>query len=166
MITKPKPSIFERIKTQIDGRKPFVLYSEFNQNVIKALLQTDSNCYQTSRFNESGFVFAPFDLKNQPTYIIPESFSESLEFNLESKSASFLSSQNSKSNAEVHINLIKKAIKSIKETELEKVVLARIGEIQFLNINILDMFCSVAKAYPEAYTYFWFHPKTPFELDF
>ena len=22
------------------------------------------------------------------------------------------------------------------------------------------MFCSVAKAYPEAYTYFWFHPKT------
>ncbi|MAR97939.1 MAG: isochorismate synthase [Formosa sp.] len=160
MITKPKPSIFERIKTQIHGRKPFVLYSEFNQNVIKALLQTDSNCYQTSRFNESGFVFAPFDLKNQPTYIIPKSFSESLEFNLESKSASFLSSQNSKSNAEVHINLIKKAIKSIKETELEKVVLARIGEIEFLNINILDMFCTVAKAYPEAYTYFWFHPKT------
>ena len=156
----PKPSIFERIKLQMDGQKPFVLYSDFNQNSIKALFQNNAKSYQTSKFNESGFVFAPFDLKNQPTYIIPEPVSESLEFNLKSKSPSFLFSQNSKSNAEVHKNLIKKAIQSIKITALEKVVLARTAEIEYLNINILDLFCSVAKAYPEAYTYFWFHPKT------
>lgn len=156
----PKPSIFERIKLQMDGQKPFVLYSDFNQNVIKALFQTNSKSYQTSKFNESGFVFAPFDQKNQPTYIIPEPVSESLEFNLKSKSPSFLSSQNSKSNAEVHKNLIKKAIQFIRETTLEKVVLARTAEIEFLNINLLELFYSVVKAYPEAYTYFWFHPKT------
>ena len=156
----PKPSIFERIKLQMDGQKPFVLYSNFNQNDIKALFQTNAKSYKTSKFNESGFVFAPFDLKNQSTYIIPEPVSESLEFNLKSKSPSFLSFQNLKSNAEAHKNLIKKAIQSIKITALEKVVLARTAEIEYLNINLLDLFCSVVKAYPEAYTYFWFHPKT------
>ena len=43
---------------------------------------------------------------------------------------------------------------------MEKVVLARTAEIEFLNINALDLFYSIVKAYPEAYTYFWFHPKT------
>mgnify|MGYP001362958590 CR=1 FL=1 len=77
----PKSSISERIKLQMAGQKPFVLYSDFNQNLIKALFQTNAKSYQTSKFNESGFVFAPFDLKNQPTYIIPEPVSEFLEFN-------------------------------------------------------------------------------------
>ena len=156
----PKSSISERIKLQMAGQKPFVLYSDFNQNLIKALFQTNAKSYQTSKFNESGFVFAPFDLKNQPTYIIPEPVSEFLEFNLKRKSPSFLSFQDLKSSAEVHKNLIKKAIQFIRETTLEKVVLARTAEIEFLNINVLELFYSVVKAYPEAYTYFWFHPKT------
>ena len=156
----PKSSISERIKLQMTGQRPFVLYSNFNNNTIEALLQTNAKSYQSSRFNEVGFVFAPFNLKKQPTYLIPESVSEVLEFNLKSKSTSFLYSQNSKSNPKVHKNLIKKAIQSIQKTTLEKVVLARTAEIEFLNINALELFYSIVKAYPEAYTYFWFHPKT------
>ena len=156
----PKSSISERIKLQMAGQKPFVLYSNFNENTIKALLQTNAKSYKSSGFKEAGFVFAPFNLKKQPAYLIPESVSEALEFNLKSKSTSFSFSQNSKSNPKIHKNLIKKAIQFIRETTLEKVVLARTAEIEFLNINLLELFYSVVKAYPEAYTYFWFHPKT------
>ena len=156
----PKSSISQRIKLQMAGQRPFVLYSNFNKNTIKALLQTNAKSYQSSRFNEAGFVFAPFNLKKQPTYLIPKSVSEVLEFNSKSKSTSFLYSQNSKSNSKIHKNLIKKAIQFIQEKTLEKVVLARTAEIEFLNINVLELFYSVVKAYPEAYTYFWFHPKT------
>ena len=47
-------SFFDCIKSQIRASKPFVLYSDFGNISLKAILQTDTKTYTTSDFKEKG----------------------------------------------------------------------------------------------------------------
>ena len=153
----------ERIAQQLKAQRPFVLYSDFNKTQFKAIFQNSSKAYKTSGFDEDGFVFAPFNL-NQEAYIIPNNLSEQASYKLLQSKDSFFSSKIQTFNKKAHKELIKKAIHNIFETNLEKVVLARSCEIEFSILDPIGLFYNIAKAYPEAYTYCWFHPCTGFWL--
>ena len=159
----PTTSFFDAIKSQIQANKPFVLYSDFGKSSIKVMLQQNSKAYKASDFQEKGFVFSPFD-STLPTYLIPSSASKTVE--IEATSASFekRSATELKSDSKIHKNLIRSAIEEIKSTALEKVVLARTTVLEFENCNAIALFLSIAKSYPRAYSYCWFHPKTGFWL--
>lgn len=151
--------LHQRVNNQIKQQKPFVLFSSFHDDFCSALFQFDKTEYTTFNFSESGFVLAPFDM-NRETFIIPHSKSEFVNFIPDSTDESFFLFNESQTDPEKHIELVKKAVDFINTTELQKVVLARNAEFEFQEIDILVLFLRVCKSYPEAFTYCWFHPKT------
>ena len=154
---------FERINKQIENERPFILSSDFGKNSISARLQTNSITYKTKDFSEEGYVFAPFDLSSA-VYLIPNEETEEIELNEPSTfSASFNAVYGTISHNQ-HKRLVSDAIKAIDGSALEKVVLARTAELNFIKMDIVQLFLSLVSAYPYAYTYCWYHPKTGFWL--
>ena len=88
---------FERINTQIENERPFILSSEFGKNSISARLQTNSITYKTKDFSEEGYVFAPFDLSSS-VYLIPNEVTEEIGLN---EFSSFSASSNSFNSVEI-----------------------------------------------------------------
>ena len=64
-------SFFKAIENQYANKLPFVVYSRPINSVIKCWLQNDDSLNVTSSFEESGFVFSPFDLKKS-TILFPK----------------------------------------------------------------------------------------------
>ena len=155
--------LYRRVKTQVNQQKPFVLYSSFNDDSCHAFFQSDKKSHIVSDFSESGFIFAPFDL-NRPTYIIPNLKSELINFTPRfiKKSPSLF--QEIQNDPKVHVKLVKQALDAINSTDLHKIVLARKAEFEFQDIDVIALFLSMFTAYPEAYSYCWYHPKTGFWL--
>jgi isochorismate synthase len=127
------------------------------------MLQSDTKTYTTSNFKEKGFVFSPFDTI-LPTYLIPKNASKQLYLEAAPLYSKQFRLNSIKSDSTAHKKLIQQAIKNIESTKLEKVVLARTSSFEFQDCDEIDLFLSIANAYPEAYVYCWFHPKTGFWL--
>ena len=103
---------FERINTQIENERPFILSSEFGKNSISARLQTNSITYKTKDFSEEGFIFAPFDLSSS-VYLIPNEVTEEIGLNeFSTFSASFNAVYGTISHNQ-HKRLVSDAIKAI-----------------------------------------------------
>jgi isochorismate synthase len=117
-----KPTdFFDQIEAALDSKRPFVLFSKPGQPLIKSYIQLDSECYTINDFTESGFVFAPFE-RDKDSYYIPTDKSslnklESAEFEILSRSNTSNTS-NTNNNSIHHIDLVSKAIKNIKLSEL------------------------------------------------
>ena len=153
-------SFFSALEAQYAKRLPFVVYSRPINSIIKSWLQEDDALYTSQTFSESGFVFAPFDTKNQ-SILLPESNCEHhiLETDtLEVKEFETVidTIEASKIN---HVNLVAKGIESIKSGRLEKVVLSRIVEKESQGANPLEIFKRLFNTYKNAMVYCWYHPK-------
>ena len=99
-------SFFDCIKSQIQASKPFVLYSDFGNISIKAILQTNNKTYTTSDFKEKGYVFSPFD-NTIPTYLIPLGASKELQLDTTPISSKKNNPTSFKSDSTAHKNLIR-----------------------------------------------------------
>ena len=77
-------SCFEALERQYANQLPFVVYSRPINALIKCWLQEDDTLYTTDTFSESGFVFAPFDIKNQ-SILLPEAHSKHITLEIESE---------------------------------------------------------------------------------
>ena len=137
---------------------PFVAYRKPKTNEIISVFQNDSKLHRIYDFNETGFVFAPYNKKASAALILPDKvFSH--EYRLREfvyNTASF--PEISEEDKSYHIEIVKKGIKEIRNNKLEKVVLSRkiVVPNQSSPINI---FRNVLDAYPNAFCYFWYHPK-------
>lgn len=154
-------SFFEALETQYAHKLPFVVYSRPINSVIKCCLQNDDSLNLTASFQESGFVFSPFDLEN-PAIVFPESQCENnlLETEkLEVNSVESLIIEEKLSAKRAHIQLVSKGIESIKNEDLEKVVLSRFEEKELNNTNPLEIFKRLFNTYKNAMVYCWYHPK-------
>ncbi len=139
---------------------PFVAYSLPNTFETKALLQKDKTLYKIEDYNETGFVFAPFDIRKD-AILMPYSKSrmlltlddvevvndKTLPFDIDNNQAH-------------HIHLVEKGIESINKGKLQKVVLSR-KEILDLEtpLNPLKVFKTLLNNYNSAFVYCWYHPK-------
>ena len=154
-------SFFEALEKQYSRQLPFVVYSRPINSIIKCWLQKDDDVNTTSTFSESGFVFAPFDFKNQ-SILLPESDCEIYEVEIESKlenettKTQLVINKNAK---ETHINLVSNGIAAIKNGKLEKVVLSRSESKMFKDENPILIFKRLFNAYKNAMVYCWYHPK-------
>lgn len=152
---------FKHIENQFLTNLPFVAYRKPKDTIAKALLQSTEDLYSTRVFNESGFVFSPFDDSKQ-TILIPLDSSKSVTCELGTLPFNDLPQHNIDSNQnekEVHINLVKKGIKSIETGHLQKVVLSRCEAIPFAENQFISVFKQLLHNYPNAFVYCWFHPK-------
>ena len=156
---------FNQLSSQLEQNLPFVAYKKpENENII-AFLQRDEQLYKAKNFEESGFIFAPFDDRLK-TAIIPQSQSQIIStlFNKEDLQTSGFKEKliEEKSCKEEHLELIQKGIEEIAKGELKKVVLSRTEELFFeepLKDSAVEVFKRLLLKYPEAFGYLWFHPQ-------
>ena len=152
---------FLHIEEQFKNRLPFAAYRKPNDSAVKALLQSDDKLHAIQSFDESGFVFAPFDNSNK-TILIPLVSSESLACEIE---PSYLSNsirdniESNKIDKETHEILVQRGIESIENGHLQKVVLSRCESIPFSEDQSISVFKRLLRRYPNAFVYCWYHPK-------
>ncbi|MCK5400762.1 MAG: chorismate-binding protein [Flavobacteriaceae bacterium] len=157
---------FESLEQQFKNESPFVVYRKPDDNTIKAMLQQDSELFTITDFKESGFVFAPFEDK-EDAVLIPLEKSEliSIENFISELSAipapdSYREAGiSSKDNKKDHINLVQKGIEAIEVNQFQKVVLSRQEIIRISETNPISIFKGLLSKYKSAFVYCWFHPK-------
>jgi isochorismate synthase len=150
---------FNYISEHYEKELPFVAYSKPNTFEIKAILQKDKTLYKIDNYDESGFVFSPFDVRKD-TILIPYSMSRTLatldDVVVEEDIPFTFEAEYDK---EHHINLIGKGIDVIHKEALLKVVLSRKETIELsAEINPLQVFKSLLNTYNSAFVYCWYHP--------
>lgn len=163
-MTEPT-EFFQRLKEQTEKGFPFVAYREPSAKgeLTKALLQKYLEVYNTQDFSESGFVFAPFDTREEAIFI-PKEKSEYLETNYTEKEDFKLSPVIDYSNSQAikekerHIDLVQKGIDAINAGKFQKVVLSRKEVLQTGPQDAIELFQRLLKKYPEAFVYLFHHP--------
>ena len=101
--------------------------------MIKALLQKNDELHRVRDFTETGFVFAPFDDEKE-VILFPENASENLilekldlpEFD---EKQGVKPGEASEEGKQAHLELVRKAVKTIETGEMQKVVLSRREEV-------------------------------------
>jgi isochorismate synthase len=153
-------SFFEVLETQYANKLPFVVYSRPIDSLIKCWLQNDDKLHTTKAFSESGFVFAPFDIKNQ-SMLLPEANCDHFAIDIEHLKVDAIenNSEDVSTDKNSHIHLVENGINNIKNGDLEKVVLSRIVQKEIQNLNPLDTFKRLFNTYKNAMVYCWYHPK-------
>ena len=154
---------FKRISTQYQYQLPFVVYRKPNNNKVNALLQNNSDLCFTENFTERGFVFSPFD-DFEKTVLIPNEISEAIscsKLSLIPAQAGIQSDDNSASteSKDFHINLVKRGVEAINNSDLKKVVLSRQETVDLSETNPISIFKSLLNTYKSAFVYCWYHPK-------
>jgi isochorismate synthase len=152
---------FNNLDKQFKSKLPFVVYSRPIQSTIKSWLQEDDALVLTHSFTESGFVFAPFDLKS-PSVLFQQSNCkfESTEitdaFNYDNQESNETLVSNGKNK---HMELVSKGLQHIKEGGFSKVVLSRVEHKEIKTINPITIFKKLVSTYKSAMVYCWYHPK-------
>ena len=165
----PLDQFFEQIEKQLDAKLPFVAYRKPNTSELKAMLQADDTLHVISDFTESGFVFAPFDSR-EDAFLIPLNHSEVLSAPFDHKdfSEDEINFQDTISNSinsiqqadkQSHIKRVEKGIEAIKENCFSKVVLSRREVIEKVETNPIAIFKRLLQRYPTAFVSIWYHPK-------
>lgn len=153
-------NILNKIEHQHQQNLPFVVYRKPNESSVSGFFQKTGDLFFTENFTEKGFVFAPFNDKNQAV-LIPENKSEFLQeeliINEEFEHNNKFSSDDS--SKESHIKIVKKAIQKIEENDFKKVVISRKEEVELNNFNLVTTFKKLLQTYTNACVYIWFHPK-------
>ena len=150
---------FNYITEHYNKNLPFVAYSKPNTFEIYALLQKDTGLYKIENYEESGFVFSPFDVRKD-AILIPYSKSRTLltldDLVVEESEPITFETDNDK---EHHLNLIAKGIDAINKTDLKKVVLSRKETLELSGKgDAIQMFKRILNAYNSAFVYCWYHP--------
>lgn len=147
------------ISTQFNKELPFVAYRKPDESKIQAFLQKDDVLYKTFDYSESGFVFAPFDIRKS-SILIPFSKSRKVTtYEVPFVNTSAESVLDSESQEETHVNLVSKGIKAIHDGSYEKIVLSRSETINLRDFDLIKVFSSLLKLYDNALVYCWYHPK-------
>ena len=145
-----------KARNQRAAELPFVLYQKPNDNEVKAIFLENSSLVYTSNFTEEGFIFSAFDNKNTGI-LFPSAKIDSTTYKIE-KVGIKESTIFSKHEKEFHIELVNKAVETIKSSTLKKVVLSRklLAETEK---DEFQLFQQLLNTYQNAFKYLWFHPE-------
>ena len=148
------------LKKAFEEGIPFVAYRKPGASGINYLIQDDDAVHRTTSFKETGFVFSPFD-KKQEAFLIPGTPLESKLFDKENfKPNTNLNTQEREEERDAHIALVERAVTEIKTGSLKKVVLSRKQKIPLDQTDPFVLFEKLLSSYPNAFVYIWSHPET------
>ncbi|WP_178985456.1 chorismate-binding protein [Winogradskyella helgolandensis] len=154
-------SFFEALENQYAKQLPFVVYSRPINSVIKCWLQEDDTLHNAKNFKESGFVFAPFNIEEK-SVLFPKANCTYLEIecsDIETKTIIQTEILPNETERLQHTALVSKGINSIKNHDLQKVVLSRCETKSLQDTNPITIFKRLFSTYKNAMVYCWFHPK-------
>lgn len=156
--------LFQRLEDHYAMRLPFVAYKKSREKNVNVIFQDDAQLHEATTFEESGFIFAPFE-KGKKRVLIPGKPLEAA-FDFADFTADFTEKTIDfkpdlailEEEKQKHIRLVTQAIDEIKSSDLQKVVLSR-KQIADNSKDPLILFKALVNAYPDAFTYIFFHPK-------
>ena len=152
--------LLEKIRFSYTNALPFVVYNKPNTNKIIGYFQKNDKLNFLDSFSDSGFIFAPFDDKQQ-TILIPEFDSSkfTVEFSSEPNQKDKVSIESQETGKQAHLDLVTRGIDFIKSGKAKKVVLSRKEDIILGDFSVASVFKKLLLNYPLAMTYVWYHPK-------
>ncbi|SHM60391.1 chorismate-binding protein [Flavobacterium xinjiangense] len=149
-----------KVKQQQAQNLPFVLYRKPNDIKLAGFFQNNDHLYFAENFEESGFVFAPFE--GSQMILIPKKESVKWETLITSSADSTFSDfkESEDRQAKEHFEkLVQKGIDAIANGILKKVVLSRKEIVGLSGFDLVSIFEKLIQSYPTAFCYCWFHPK-------
>ena len=157
--------LFQQLEAQYAMQLPFVAYKKPQEKNVNVIFQDDPQLHEVNTFNESGFIFAPFE-KGKKRVLIPGKPLEAIFNSDDNFSADFTEKTTDfkldlailEEEKQKHIALVIKAIAEIKSSALQKVVLSR-KQITDNSKDPLLLFKALVIAYPDAFTYIFYHPR-------
>ena len=152
----------EQLNKCLDGNVPFVFYRRPDSDHVKAIIQNDDSLNYATGLSVAGFVFAPFD-DREKSYIIRNDNSVQLSFSYNSAAykpikKEFAPTENIAK--KTYIDLVKKAIHFINNSDTQKIVLSRKELVGICNLDIFAILEKLLNYYQQAFVYIWFHPIT------
>lgn len=153
--------LIDKIEDHFQERLPFVMFSLAGKNTATALLQNNDSLYEVEDFSDNGFVIAPFDYKLK-SFFIPEGNSQKLEAKLpgEEIQLSKVEVRPHQIERDRYINLIENTIAVIKKNKASKIVMSRRKDFKLSEFGLGRLIMRLFSAYPTAFRYVWYHPKT------
>lgn len=160
-------NFFELLDYHYASQLPFVIYHKPHAaNVVMHRLLTDELC-QIENFKESGFVFAPFNLKEKAV-LFPQENLETQEVQVADASLDGLTFEattidEDEATKEAYLNLLNQTLQEIRTDQaLDKIVTSRQINFKKDNLKASLLFRKMLKAYPNAMAYIWYHPQVGF----
>lgn len=148
--------LLKKVSDCLENNLPFSIYRKPQENHVFGVFQSNDELNSTTNFEEKGFVFAPFDLKDNAILIHADEVVE-VSFEMEN-----ISDNNEVSTKDLgkdhHLELVKKGINEINTGALKKVVLSRKIVVKFSR-SPEEIFNTLLERYPNAFCYLFFHPK-------
>jgi isochorismate synthase len=153
-----------KIENDIKNDIPFVIYRKPESGQINILYQKDKNLNILKKYDESGFVFAPFDDNKETIFFSLENCNfktvdiDLFERDIIEKPITKRTIHEDNSSKPRHISLIKKGIRFIQKNNVSKVVLSRKEEVEIYDFDVSLVLKKLLKSNPSAFVYIWFHP--------
>ncbi|WP_411030936.1 chorismate-binding protein [Spongiimicrobium sp. 3-5] len=150
--------LLSKIEAQYLANLPFVVYRKPKESMVTAIFQKDDKLNHLKDFNEAGFVFVPFNASETAVLLKPDQCHRcqiKIEVPVFSKKRTLLPQ---KEQEVLYTGLINKAIASIREGHMSKVVLSRKLKVPS-NKDPLVLLQDLLASYPDAFCYLWHHPK-------
>jgi len=153
-------SISESIEHLLADKQAFVFYKKPNFNKVTAFVQNNTKLNTTKDYTEQGFVFAPFD-KKQEAVLIPSNASTLHDFDLPTtaKIDENLPEIESDVTKNKYTDLIDKSIEFIHSRKVDKIVLSRKINRKYQKEQLGLIYENLVLAYPSAFVYVWHHPE-------
>lgn len=159
-------SFFNKIEDVFKSKLPFVVYRNPNEKMIWLQIQNTCELVELKSFQESGFVFAPFQ-DNRQKIIFPLNISDQFFVNINclehlqvsSIATDIVSVTDLNTSKQHHICLVDKVVDLIQNKKAEKIVVSRKESLEASNFDVVNSFKKMLINYPKAMVYLWSHPK-------
>lgn len=151
---------FLKVKQQEGMKLPFVIFKKPHKLKLTGFFQKNDHLYFADRFDEKGFIFAPFDGSQMILFPKEESLKWETRISIPPSPLTVKTSfvENVKGKLEFE-SLVQKGIDTILKGDLNKVVLSRKEIVDLQEFDIITVFNKLIENYPAAFCYCWFHPK-------
>lgn len=153
--------LFLKIHSQLQTKFPFAVFSKPGSDTVTGIFQNSSEAYFLTDFSQPGFVFAPFN--GDSFCFIPDDKANILSVQFEaggyipSELKTVPVDENAKKDFE---NLVTNCVTAIRQGDFDKLVASRTETAQLNDTDITTIFQKLLYAYPMAYKYCFYHPKS------
>ncbi len=152
--------ILHKIIAAYKSKLPFVVYNKPKDKNVFGLFQNDASLNViTTDFNQSGFIFAPFDSAEENIFFSLKN-SEFVSGSFTKKEIEFDKKLTLKtSSKDKYVKIVEKAIDAINTNEFKKVVISRKEIVALSDLEVEEVYSKLLQLYPNAFVYVWFHPQ-------
>ncbi|MCL6266139.1 chorismate-binding protein [Flagellimonas myxillae] len=156
----PENKDFQELLEQMGGvwknDRPFAIYRKPGERTIIAILQDDNELHIAQNFDEQGFVFAPFDWKDDAVIIQADQVLTTSWNSTTSQLSEDVEVMDQ--GKKEHLELVQKGVSQIEKGSLRKVVLSRKVELEYEE-SPLEIFQKLLENYANAFCYLFHHPE-------